>query len=517
MRVGRNSLQLEAGRKWRYTDGVLLLLLIRMKRFLFEKEGFPARQERPGDGSDGTSEKVSAEERSRNLLEDAVRATHTVAAEGNLPEVEKAVREHPEFIEHMKRYIRDRNILPEKYTHALESVLEQEDWKLLDYIWLYDDDRKILFSHSLRTFQLAFEKFERIFSAGGRALESMAAPLGRESGKREDEAMREFLQVAVVHDIGKLNITADVIENSVRDSESEAYLVRCCGSKEKDERDFAREILAKTKSVDNRTLNSLEEPLSLELSEEIVRSAFSGKRVNMFMPAEALFRLEYRKQRPQTTGDSHPEGRVRFQNEENAWVRMLLERLERVGFSGRMTLREILDAHEERSRPILKKHGYSDFQVMLAAHHHHADPSAPTIAPSLIRFCDEFEAISSSTRSYKSANSLERTLAIIAGDVRREPEAFNSQVAALCMIDEISREGLGHTGSIDIDKGSKINDDTNLSVREALEMWREIIKKNGGEVLLASSVADFILSEMETLLSEIKEDVSFLREAAGVS
>ena len=495
----------------------MLLLSIRMKLFLFEKEGFSARQEKPVGGSGEATERVDIEEGSQNLLESAERATHTVAAEGNLPEVEKAVREHPEFIEHMKRYIRDRNILPEKYIHALESVLEQEDWKLLDYIWLYDDDRKILFSHSLRTFQLAFEKFERIFSAGGRALESMAAPLGRESGKREDEAMGEFLRVAVVHDIGKLNITADVIENSVRDVESEAYLVRCCGSGEKDERDFAREIFAKTGSVDDRTLNSLEEPLSPELSEEIVRSAFSGKRVNMFMPAEALFRLEYRKQCPKTTGDSHTEDGVGFQDEETVRVRILLDRLERVGFSGRMTLREILDAHEERSRPILKKHGYSDFQVMLATHHHHADPSAPTIAPSLIRFCDEFEAISSSTRSYKSANSLEKTLAIIAGDVRREPEAFNSQVAALCMIDEISREGLGHTGSIDIDQESMVNDDAKLSVREALEKWKEIIKKNGGEVLLADGVADFILSEMEALLSEIKEDVSFLREVAGVS
>jgi hypothetical protein len=45
--------------------------------------------------------------------------------------------------------------------------------------------------------------------------------------------MKEILRVAVVHDIGKLNITADVIENSVRDSESEAYLVRCCESEKK--------------------------------------------------------------------------------------------------------------------------------------------------------------------------------------------------------------------------------------------------------------------------------------------
>ncbi len=475
-----------------------------------------------GGGSDMAVEKLSFKARdgkgeASGLLEDAERKTHAIAAEGDLPAVERAVSEHPEFIEHMKRYIREQDILPEKYVLALEGVLEQKDWKLLDYIWLYDDDRKILFSHSLRTFRLALEKFERIFSAGGRTLESIAAPLGRESGKGEDEVMKEILRVAVVHDIGKLNITADVIENSVRDSESEAYLVRCCESEKKNERDFAREILSKAGRAHDRATASLEEPLSPEVSEETVRSTFSGKRVNMFMPAETLFRLEYRKQHPDMAGDTDAEQATRLQNEEDSWVQIRIGRLERVGFSGQMTLREILDAHEEKSQPILEKYGYSEFQVMLAAHHHHADPDIPNIAPSLIRFCDEFEAISSSTRSYKLANSLEKTLAIIAGDVRREPRAFNSQVAALCMIDEISREGLGHTGPVDIDKESEIEDDENLSLPEALEKWQVRVRESGGDVLLAREVVEFVRSEVKNILSDIKNDIALLRKMAEAS
>lgn len=423
--------------------GVYRLFLLSM--FHFEES--PQLEESGETSSGGGS--LAAKENSEHSWD--YHKFHDVAARGNF---EDTYREMTELGEgNFEACVRDmksdmRKLLSSEEYEEAEACLNENGKKMLALLWVYDP--VVLFPHSIRTFQIGLEKFKRQFSIDGVSLRFFDVIVSRAIGNGLRNSKQLFLESLLLHDVGKLNIPASVIDNAVTDGESISYVARLPF----EERNHLLEkALPKG---DGRNVSSLLEDIeSMDVHEreEAIQKALGDARMNKMMPIRYLDHIEHwnkRKEDSSVSGNPFNDDLIRSEYPEDQED---MRELQSSGFSPDQTLGEILALHEEHSKRILEKY-HLYIPAVIAGHHHHSSDAERVSSEmralfTIIQFCDEFEAMTAKRQYNPLGRSRMQALSMIVDEARHMPKKFILPVLALCIANEISKEVPSlHDGSV---------------------------------------------------------------------
>jgi hypothetical protein len=302
--------------------------------------------------------------------------------------------------------------------------LTERDMEMLTILDLYDPGTA---SHCVETFRIAREKVTKRLSSGI-ILEELFA--------RELVSPEEFFRACLLHDIGKVEIPRFVIDHPMNDSAMDLYL---------------RDLLFEEQ--DSHVVTRVERAGGAPLPEE--SSAIS----------------EYLREHHLRAVHFVP-SRLVLSSEE------LIE-LETRGFSGDLSLMDIIKEHELHSRQILESEGLRVESELAGAHHnYHKEGTHYPIAlgalhssvdvAELLHIADIEQALSA-CRSYKKGFSMPRVLRIIMEEAqmgRIDPEA-----AYLWVDDELH-------SVLDREEFTSSDRDDLRFVRHALACIRHDIEEN---------------------------------------
>ncbi len=366
---------------------------------------------------------------------------HSVAGRGSFDETYQKMTEHGDedfeiCVRNMESDMR-KLLSSEEYEEA-EACLSESGKKMLALLWVYDS--AVLFPHSVRTFRIGLEKFKRQFSIDGVSLRFFDAVVSRAIGDSSRDSKQLFLEALLLHDVGKLDIPASVIDNAVTDRESISYVARLSF----EERNH---LLQKALPNDKKGEMSLWlerlEKMNVHEREEAIQNALGGARMNTVMPIRCLDHIEHwnrRRENSNASGNPFSDDLVRSDYPED---QADMRELQSSGLSPDQTLGEILDLHEEHSRQILEKY-HLYIPAVIAGHHHSSnirETSSEMLALfTIIRFCDEFEAMTAKRQYNPLGRPRMQALSMIVDEARRTPEKFTLPILALCIANEVSKE-----------------------------------------------------------------------------
>ncbi len=270
-----------------------------------------------------------------------------------------------------------------QYHDELSEIgeLTERDMEMLTILDLYDPGTA---AHCVETFRIAREKVTKRLSSGI-ILEELFA--------RELVSTEEFFRACLLHDIGKVEIPRFVIDHPMNDSVMDLYL-----------RDLIFEehdahVVARVEREGGTPLPEDPAAVGEYIREHHLRSVH-------FVPSRLVLSPEQ------------------------------VEELESRGFSGEMSLMDIIKEHELHSRRILAAEGLRVESELAGAHHnYHKEGAHYPIAlgtlhasvdvAELLHIADVEQALSAH-RSYKKGFSMPRVLRIIMEETqmgRIDPEA----------------------------------------------------------------------------------------------
>ncbi|MDD5083900.1 MAG: hypothetical protein PHT88_03100 [Candidatus Moranbacteria bacterium] len=197
-------------------------------------------------------------------------------------------------------------------------VLEQKDWEMLAILDLYDTPT---LEHSIRTFDIAHDMMTKTLSGPNDEAIRLEVFI-----RSEGVSLRQFLRAALFHDIGKVTIPREILNNDFTDPEMDRIILRMFHN------GACKDICTTLGLLHGETVSD----------ETILKTIFAeGYRSVDLVPIEEAF--------PQ---ERYPK---------------LLEIIDQNGYSRKQTLKSILELHEEASASIL---GDDAIVAELAGHHH---------------------------------------------------------------------------------------------------------------------------------------------------
>ena len=216
--------------------------------------------------------------------------------------------------DHVKEMI-DRHA---KHFETKGFSMEKDDWDMLAILDLYDS---ATFEHSLRTFDIAHDMVTK----------TLIGPRGESIRlqifiQHEGVSLHQFLRAALFHDIGKVAIPREVINNDFTDSDMDALLLRMAHNGR------AGEIFS---------LIGCEHDRDFRDEDVLAKMHSAGYRAVDLVPIDEAF--------PQ---DQYPE---------------IINAIDARGFSRKQTLKSIIQHHESETANIL---GDDTVVADLAGHHH---------------------------------------------------------------------------------------------------------------------------------------------------
>lgn len=237
-----------------------------------------------------------------------------IAGQGNYEAIRKELVEARLLEKHTRLMIDQHS----KHLAERDFFPTQEDWEMLAILHLYDMPT---FEHSMRTFDIAHDMVTKTLR--GPHNEDIRLQIFIQ---HEGVSLEQFLRAALFHDIGKVVIPREVLNNTFSDSDMNSILLRMV----RDGR--AQEVFD--------TIGG-EHGEDFEDEDILARMNAAGYRAIDLVPIHEAF--------PQ---EQYPE---------------LIEIIRQRGFSTEQTLKSILQKHESESARIL-----SDDEVVadLVGHHH---------------------------------------------------------------------------------------------------------------------------------------------------
>lgn len=259
-------------------------------------------------------EKPSYKESYKELSQDECKRAQDIAGRGDYNTI---------YTELETAHLLERHVATMKTHHgahfeAQKFLLEEEDWKMLAILDLYD---VATLQHSMRTFDIAHDMITRTLR--GPHNENIRLQMFIQS---EGVSLNQFLRAALFHDIGKVGIPREVLNNAFTESDIDTVLLRM--------------------THDGRAQNIFQrigcERINDSSDKNILQALHSaGYRSVDLVPIEEAF--------PQ---DQYPE---------------LIEAIDTRGFSKKQTLKDIIQQHELMSANILCA---DEVVADLVGHHH---------------------------------------------------------------------------------------------------------------------------------------------------
>ena len=429
---------------------------------------------------------------------------HDVAARGNFEDTYREMTERGDgnfevCVRNMESDMR-KLLSSEEYEEA-EACLNENGKKMLALLWVYDP--VVLFPHSIRTFQIGLEKFKRQFSIDGVSLRFFDVIVSRAIGDGLRNSKQLFLESLLLHDVGKLNIPASVIDNAVTDRESISYVARLPF----EERNYLLgKALPKDEKENASSLFEDLEKMDVHEREEAIQKALGNARMNTVMPIRYLDHIEHWKKRKKdssTLGNSFHDDLVHSEYPEDEED---MRELQLSGFSPDQALGEILALHEEHSKRILEKYQLY-IPAVIAGHHHHSSDTEGVSSEmralfTIIQFCDEFEAMTAKRQYNPLGRPRMQALSMIVDEARHTPKKFILPVLALCIANEVSKEvSSSHDGSVG-DLSHESFDVLDLSrVQEGGDSKQEQWRANVSAFLSESK--SLVLDKIRSIMSEL--------------
>ncbi len=197
------------------------------------------------------------------------------------------------------------------------EFLTENDWKMLAVMELYD---KGTFEHCVKTYLIAKEKVEKMLGD-----QIVIADLIKNEGME----LEVFYRACLFHDIGKVEIPSFVLHNSLTDSEWMNNLCQIVYGKDSD--NHIKQIL----------FDEINMPQESFPKEDDLKTSLIKKHIRA----------------------------MRFVPMKNVLSEKEILALEEKGFSSKMSLKQIMEAHEEISKRILNDAGLP-VEAKLAGQHH---------------------------------------------------------------------------------------------------------------------------------------------------
>lgn len=475
------------------TLAVYRLFLVLM--FHFEEH---PRLEESGETSSGSGSSVARENNEHSW---DYHEFHYVAARGNFEETYYEMTKGGDgnfeaCVRNMESGMREL-LSSEEYEEA-EACLNENGKKMLALLWVYDP--VVLFPHSIRTFQIGLEKFKRQFSIDGVSLRFFDVIVSRAIGDGLRNSKQLFLESLLLHDIGKLNIPASVIDNAVTDRESISYVARLPFE---ERNHLLQKALPKDEKRDTLSWFEGLEKMDVREREEAIQKALGNARMNTVMPIRYLDHIEHWNKRKKVSGNQFHDDLVQSEYPEDQEA---MRELQSSGFSPDQTLGEILSLHEEHSKRILEKY-HLYIPAVIAGHHHHSSDAESVSSEmralfTIIQFCDEFEAMTAKRQYNPLGRPRMQALSMIVDEARHMPKKFILPVLALCIANEVSKEvPSSHDGSVG-DLNHESFDVLELSQAQAgvdskQEQWRANISS------FLSESKSLVLDNIRSIMSEL--------------
>lgn len=361
---------------------------------------------------------------------------HEIAAQGSFQDLYEGFLKSPTEYERVMMGDLEKLLTPEEFAEAGPCLQEENTRKILALIHIYD--REVLFPHSINVFRIGLRKFHRLFSMDDGTPFRFFDEIVSHALEEEDafDSKKLFLEALLLHDVGKLDIPASVIDNSVTDEESLDFVAHLSVSEV--ERIFPEKVAEIGGDA------NVFEALSIPERTRRIREWLGNDRMNKRMPIRHLIHFEHwkrRKKDAESRGEDFQEDFMSGGDDKED--RKDMEHLRKNGLSenGDETLGAILSLHEARSLRILEAFGLR-VPAFFAAHHHSLEASDVSFEKhalfTIIRFCDELEAMTAKRQYNPSGRSVLQALAMIADEAERSPKRFLLPVLALCFKDEMN-------------------------------------------------------------------------------
>ena len=281
-------------------------------------------------------------------------------------------------------------VTKEIYEDALSDAefLTEKDWERITILNLYSKELAI---HSIETYRLVRSKIENISLGEETMLEVI---------EREGVSLDEFYRACILHDIGKTAIPKSVLNYSFGEGDWSALFWIACKDSMKT---WVQQHLGTDEEV------NLEEFSIFKTISDYQKNPVANIPVQSFLPEDELDKLETR------------------------------------GISTNLTLRQILELHENASQKILEDEGLHTEAAIAGQHHNYEQKeyqfpiSSQTLGimadlSDLLRLADEEQALLSK-RPYKEPFSKAAAYEILTKDAKSG--AINKELTALWIQDEL--------------------------------------------------------------------------------
>jgi len=355
---------------------------------------------------------------------------------------------------------------------AEECLSDENVEKMLTLIWLYDKD--VLFPHSVNVFRIGSRKFHRSFSFQGESFRFFDHIVSRVIKDSSRSSRVLFLESLLLHDVGKLDIPASVIDNSVSDEESLDFVSHL---PLQELRRMFPSFPLREEGKDAVDFEALEP----SVRKKIIKGLLGKDRINKRMPIRYLIHIEHwkrRKSESDTQGKKFSDDLVGMPYPEDE---VDMSRLSERGLvqDGSETLGSILPLHEEYSKRILELYGLH-IPAFIAAHHHSLDTKEASPEESalftVIQFCDMLEAMTAKRQYNPNGRSTLEALSMIVEEAERFPKKFSLPILAICVDDELQS---GDTfSSVESDKGEIWKSTVGKFVEGQRRMMMEALRGN---------------------------------------
>jgi hypothetical protein len=244
--------------------------------------------------------------------------------ECELSQEAKTLRKHVEWVRvHYHEQLKGKDFLTEK------------DIILLALSDLYEPG---LFNHQLGTTRIAesVSRHEFSFDVNG---ESMKICLAKEI-EREGTSHDKFLEATTLHDLGKLMLPLEIMNNQVTDEEAQSILHKSGSTS-------ANNYL-------RRFLPHFNFPEGDEFTEEAIAAVLdhAGLRATHILPVSDLLQFDWE------------HGRITQEQSDRA-----LRNMQRFFGEADLYFRDFIEVHEELSRRLLRFFGYKDIDDLAGKHH----------------------------------------------------------------------------------------------------------------------------------------------------
>ena len=279
----------------------------------------------------------------------------------------------------------------ELYGDSLEGseFLTGRDWELLTMIELYSPDLSV---HSIETYLLVRSKIETIYIGS----ETVAQVI-----EKERVSLDEFYRACLLHDIGKLHIPEDILDNTLTKDDWVDYIY-------KELHDNPSDVV-----LERLGLSGDEKMDDVNIAAILEENNLSPRSI---LPIRSVLAAEQ------------------------------IENLEERGVSANLTFKEVCDSHEISSQETLESEGLHTEALIAGQHHNYQHRpyvfpvSSKTVGvgadlSELLHLADVEQSLTSK-RSYKSSFSHLDVLHLLIENIERE--SVDKGMAALWMKADIS-------------------------------------------------------------------------------